>query len=253
MHRFFLPESSFKDETVRFPVDLARQISSVLRLRPGHKVLALDNAGSQYEVLLDVVSGREVIGRALQRRPAEGEPAVDVTLYLCLTQREKFEWTLQKCTEVGASGFVPVISSRSLVQERAEAERKRQRWQRIVREAAEQSGRGAIPRLSAAEPLEAAVLLASRAHTACLIPWEKEQEMNLRRALAPFRPGPAPAEPPPTVAILVGPEGGFSENEVEAARQAGFIPLTLGRRILRMETAAVVATALVLYELGEMR
>lgn len=249
MHRFFLPPSSFEDGRVRFPVELAHQISSVLRLRPGQRVVALDNAGNQYEILLEGVADRVVTGTVLQRQPAEGEPRVGVTLYLCLTQREKFEWVLQKCTELGVRAFVPVISSRSLVQNPAEVERKRDRWQRIVREAAEQAGRGAVPTIGPAQPFEAALAEACPSHTHCLMLWEKEQQAGLRSALAPLLSSESSAV---TLALLIGPEGGFSEEEVAAARQAGFVPLTLGQRILRMETAAVVAAALVLYELGEM-
>jgi 16S rRNA (uracil1498-N3)-methyltransferase len=172
-----------------------------------------------------------------------GEPAARITLYLALTQREKFEWMLQKCTEVGAAAFVPVISSRSLVQERGDAAKKLERWGRIVREAAEQSQRGIVPEVRAPVKFEAALQDGSSYHLR-LIPWEGEQATGLRQALAGLQNISSP-----TLAVFIGPEGGFSVEEIEAARGAGFQPVTLGRRILRMETAAVVAAALILHEL----
>jgi 16S rRNA (uracil1498-N3)-methyltransferase len=243
MHRFFLPPDHFKTDTISFPPDTARQMALVLRLQPGERVIALDGLGMEYEVELLQVSRTGVQGRVTDRRAVRGEPAARITLYLALTQREKFEWMLQKCTEVGAAAFVPVISSRSLVQERGDAAKKLERWGRIVREAAEQSQRGIVPEVRAPVKFEAALQDGSSYHLR-LIPWEGEQAAGLRQALAGLQNASSP-----TLAVFIGPEGGFSAEEIEAARGAGFQPVTLGRRILRMETAAVVAAALILHEL----
>jgi 16S rRNA (uracil1498-N3)-methyltransferase len=244
MHRFFLPPELLKSDTVSFPPETARQIALVLRLKPGDRVIALDGKGSEFEVEL-VQAGKEgVRGLVTEQRPARGEPPARITLYLALTQREKFEWMLQKCTEVGAAAFVPVISSRTLVQDGRDAAKKQERWQRIVREAAEQSRRGILPEVHA--PLKfAAALQRAQSDTLRLIPWEGEHSVSLRAALSARKD-----DHFPTIAVFIGPEGGFSEAEIEEARRAGFQPVTLGERILRMETAAVVAAALVLYELG---
>jgi 16S rRNA (uracil1498-N3)-methyltransferase len=244
MHHFFLSPDHFKTNTIHFPDDIARQMARVLRLQPGQHVLALDGTGNAYEVELLQVGREGVQGRVVAQRPAGGEARARITLYLALTGREKFEWMLQKCTEVGAAEFVPVISSRSLVQDERDAAKKLERWERIVREAAEQSRRGMLPQVH--QPLRFdAALSAALTSSLRLIPWEGEQATTLRAALAPFK-----TAEPVTVAVFIGPEGGFAEAEIEAARQAGVQPVTLGERILRMETAAVVATALILYELG---
>jgi 16S rRNA (uracil1498-N3)-methyltransferase len=184
-----------------------------------------------------------VHGQVVAVHPAGGEAAARITLYLALTGREKFEWMLQKCTEVGAAAFVPVISSRALVQDGRDAAKKLERWERIVREAAEQSRRGILPPVHPPLAFEAA-LQRAQPDALRLIAWEGEHSLTLRAALAPSKAAPAP-----TIAVFIGPEGGFSEAEIEAARAAGVQPVTLGERILRMETAAVVAAALVLYEL----
>jgi 16S rRNA (uracil1498-N3)-methyltransferase len=239
MHRFFVPPQTLQTDPLLFPPETAHQISAVLHLKPGQNVVLLDNSGSEFEVELLTVGTKVALGKIVQARPAAGEPAVQVILYLALTQREKFEWALQKCTEVGAAGFVPVITSRSLVQSTVEARSKYERWQKILQEAAEQSGRGLIPTLF--EPLRFGQALAhARQNTGVsLIPWEKEENVSLRAALAQI--GAATR-----IGVFIGPEGGFSGDEIALACQTGALPVTLGRRILRMETAAVVSAALIL-------
>jgi len=246
MHRFFIPPEAIRGEEVFFPPDSARQIAQVLRLRPGQQVAVLDNRGGLWVVELATVSAKETRGRILTQSVAEGEPLARVQLYLCLTQREKFEWMLQKCTEIGAAEFTPVISSRSLAQDAADVEHKLPRWNKIVQEAAEQCGRGHIPVIRPALRWEPAVHTAvSEAHLS-LVLWEQEHQQPLRDALAGLPAGEA------RVALFIGPEGGLSEAEVQFALVKGARAVTLGKRILRMETAAVVGTALALYELGEM-
>lgn len=243
MNRFFLPPSSFVNDEIVFPEAISRQIASVLRLKPDAQVTVLDGKGMEFSVQLLEVSPKQTSGKILSSQPISTEPQTQIRLLLCLTQREKFEWMLQKCTELGASSFVPVISSRSLVQSVQEAQSKFERWQKILSEAAEQSHRGIVPTLE--PPLKFAQLLAAppAADVCRLIPWEDEQGTTLRQALNSHAAN--------KVEILIGPEGGFSVEEVKLATQAGFIAVTLGARILRMETAAMAATALVLYQRGD--
>jgi len=243
MHRFFLPAQLLAAETVVFPDDTARQVRSVLRLRPGQRVIGLDNQGYAYTLEL-VEVGQQVRAVVVERSATTGEPGTRLMLYLGLTQREKFEFVLQKAVELGAAVIVPVITSRALVQDARDVEKKAERWQRILQEAAEQSGRGRIPVLGAPLRFDAAVQDARERHDLSLIAWEEEDSLSLGAALA--------ADQRERVAVFVGPEGGFSEEEITRAREAGILPVTLGPRILRMETAALVAVALVMYELGEM-
>ena len=222
-----------------FPPDTSHQISAVLHLKVGQQVTLLDNRGTEFEVELVTIGIKVVLGKIVDRRPALGEAEVRVNLYLSLTQREKFEWALQKCTEVGAAGFVPVITSRSLLQSTTEPHCKYERWQKILQEAAEQSERGLIPLL--AEPLRFGLALAHarQKNDLVLIPWEKEETTTVCQALAN-------AGGPRRIAVFIGPEGGYSSDEISLACQAGAVPVTLGKRILRMETAAIVAGALIL-------
>jgi 16S rRNA (uracil1498-N3)-methyltransferase len=239
MHRFFIPAEILKASPVVFPAETARQIAAVLRLRAGQHVILLDNLGWEYEVNLVGVDKRDVTGEVLHRRAAAPEPGLRLSLFLCLTQREKFELILQKCTELGAAEFVPVISSRSLVQDAGDVSKKMGRWQQIIQEAAEQCGRGRVPPISAAQTWAQALQRASRFEHG-LLAWEEERALGLKEALAGI-------SVPGSLALLVGPEGGLSEAEAASAAQAGLKPVSLGPRILRMETAAIAAVANILF------
>jgi 16S rRNA (uracil1498-N3)-methyltransferase len=246
MHRFFVTSDCFEGEMVTFKGDLAHQIKHVLRLRVGQAVVVLDNRGSAYDVTLETVEGPLVEGRVTAHNTAGGEPRAWLHLYLGLAQREKFEWMLQKCTEVGACAFTPLITSRSLAQGRAEAARKYPRWESILREAAEQCGRGRIPELHPPLLFKESLRETGKLNHLTLLAWEGEHSLFLKQALQGLKNN---QETPPRLACFIGPEGGFSEDEVSLARAAGVITVSLGERVLRMETAAVVTTALILYEL----
>lgn len=242
MHRFFIPIECIRAERVEFPEDTSHQIARVLRLKHLEQVVVLDNRGLQYAVQLESVTPRSVSGIVLEKHLAEGEAKTDITLYLGLTQREKFEWILQKATELGVTGFVPLITQRSLVQSGDETTHKQERWQRIIREAAEQSGRGRCPDLFPIQKLERLIPL--KHEMSGFVLWEEEESLGFKSALKTHAGH--------SLALLVGPEGGLTTEEVGVAQLAGFTPVSLGKRILRMETAAIVAAAVTLFERGDM-
>jgi 16S rRNA (uracil1498-N3)-methyltransferase len=256
MHRFFVSVENIVNTELNFPKEISHQISRVLRLKSGQEVMALDNLGSEYLVELTNVEGSHVSGVILNKQPAGGEPQVRLYLYLCLSQREKFELMLQKCTEIGAAGFIPVISSRSLVQGLEERGNKINRWEKIIQEAAEQSGRGRIPVLKPAQKFSSAVLQALKTHARVLLPSPLQSDEDGietvgRGEIKQVLNGLTRADQP-EIGVFIGPEGGFSEEEIALAKASGCIPVDLGKRILRMETAAITAAALILYEFGEM-
>jgi 16S rRNA (uracil1498-N3)-methyltransferase len=239
MHRFFVVPDCFVGDRVVLPDSIAHQIRSVLRLRAGAAIVVLDNTGWEYEVVLRQVDRQQVVGEAVAKRPSPNEPAVQLTLYQALMKRDKFEWVLQKGTEIGVTHFVPLVTQRSLVQDVDIKEGKQLRWEKIITEAAEQSRRGCIPTLH--PPLALAEALAAHPAHPGLIAWEEESSLTLRAALAG-------GERPSHISLFIGPEGGFATEEVEAARAAGLKAITLGKRILRAETAALVAAALVMHQ-----
>jgi 16S rRNA (uracil1498-N3)-methyltransferase len=244
MNRFFVDPADIQGDQVCLSQAQAHQICHVLRLRPDERIVVLDDTGSEYEAVLTAVGHSAAMARVLERRPSLGEPRVDLSLYQGLLARDKFEHVLQKCTEVGVARFCPVVTERSLVRNtHAFGKDRMDRWIRILTEAAEQSHRGRIPRLEPPSRLDQAVAAAPQ--EARLLASPASGGQSLAEALAT-------SARPTQVALLVGPEAGLSEQEEAAALAAGWRPFNLGRRVLRTETAAVVASALVLYELGQM-
>jgi 16S rRNA (uracil1498-N3)-methyltransferase len=245
---FFVPPDVFSGDEVRLEGDLARRLSRVLRLKAGAAVVLLDGSGLEYETRLDAVGPQRVTGTVVGRRPGRPEPRVRLVLYQSLVKGERFDWVLEKGTELGVAAFVPLLSQRNVVRAAPGRPGRPERWRRVVREAAEQCGRSVLPELLPAEGLKEAL---SEAVDLRLLPWEGEGTLGLATALRRARPALKGVERP-TVAVLIGPEGGFAADEVAVARRAGAQVVSLGRRILRSETAGIVAAAAVLYELGEL-
>lgn len=223
---------------VEFPPECARQMAQVLRLTPGCKVIALDGSGREAVVEITRLSAQQAAGTVLGWQTNQREPALHLTLGLALTQREKFEWTLQKVTEVGVSKIVPLVTRRSLVQQPSPVLEKYPRWQRILREAAEQSGRGKVPVLDEPKVLPD-FILQSGEYDFALMAWEGETRRSLYQTILS-------SACQQRAALLIGPEGGWEPEEVQQAEQAGWLPVSLGCRILRTETAAIVAAALLI-------
>jgi len=239
-YRFFVaPEVLAHDHVALDDSALARQLGRVLRLRPGDRVLLLDGAGTACVVRLTEIGRERISGEVEQRSAAGGEPATTLTLYVGLLRAERFEWVLQKGTELGVSAFVPVQWSRSLPADAAN-ERKLERWRRIIREAAEQACRGRLPTLHAPLALPDACAQAAQAEHALLL-WEGSAP-PLRHTLR------QPDPPPRTLAVLSGPEGGIEPAELTSATGHGIMPVSLGPRILRAETAPIVAATAIFYE-----
>ena len=248
LHRFFVHPDVFSGDEVRLEGDLAHRLSRVLRLEAGAAVVLLDGSGLEYETRLNVVGPQRVTGTVLGRRPGRAEPRVRLVLYQSLVKGERFDWVLEKGTELGVAAFVPLLSRRNVVRAAPGRQGRPERWHRVVREAAEQCGRCVLPEILSAKSLKEAL---SEAADLRLLPWEGEEVLGLAAALRQARPALEAAERP-TVAVLIGPEGGFAVEEVALARQSGVQVVSLGQRILRSETAGIVAAAAVLYELGEL-
>ena len=245
MNRFFLQPEYFSEEAVTFPPEIAHQILNVLRLGDGDLVEVLDNTGRAFEVriMLDTAMKR-VRGEIIQSYLVQTEPDVEVSLFFGLTSRDKVEWILQKGTEIGVAAFHPFISSRTLVQALRMTDKKTLRWNRIIREAAEQSRRGRLPLLHAAKPFDVCLIDEGHEHVPSLIAWEDDdsERVPLAQALKGFGGS--------KIRLFTGPEGGFSGDEINLAREAGCQIVSLGPRTLRMETAAILLPAVVLFELG---
>ena len=241
MHRFFVSTESMSGGRVSLEGGTAAQIARVLRGRPGDTVVVLDGSGMEYRVVLQSVSVERVVGEVVDSGMCEGEPGVEITLYQAIIKGDKFEYVLQKGTELGVSAFVPIVCERSIPNARRWGKGRYERWRTIATEAAEQSGRGRVPRIEAPVRLGEAC---EKHVGAGVVPWEMEKSYSLRQALGQVKGR--------RIGIFVGPEGGLTSDEVGLATANGIRPVTLGRRILRAETASVAAIAAVMYELGEL-
>jgi 16S rRNA (uracil1498-N3)-methyltransferase len=244
MRRFFVPPQAIVGQEAHLGPDLARRMERVLRLRVGDHVLLLDNSGREYEVELTTLSAREAQGLVLASSEPPGEPNVRLVLYQALIKGQRFDWVLEKGTELGVAAFVPIVSSRSQVRPSQPSSARLERWRRVIVEAAEQSGRCRLPELSLPLTFEEGCAAAAGLR---ILPWEGERDASLGDLLAVQQLA------LPVVSLFIGPEGGFPLEEVRLARRLGVHTVSLGRRILRAETAAIVAAALVLQGLGELK
>ncbi len=241
-YRFFVGPETIQGEKVHITDQaLVHQINRVLRLTPGDEILLLDGQGNAYTVVLRRLDRASIVGHVARCEPAGGEPTLALTLYVARMRSERFEWVLQKGTELGAGAFVPVQFAHSLPAERTD-NRRQERWSRIVREAAEQSCRAIVPPVAQSLDFSAACAAAASADLACIL-WEGPASA-LRTVL---RQADHPAIR--TLSILSGPEGGITPEELTIAREHGIIPSSLGPRILRAETAPIAATAAIFYEM----
>ncbi len=241
MQRFFVPAELLQDSTVVLPREVAHHAGSVLRLRQGAEVLLLDGLGEVCRCRLESLGRSSATVRVLERW-REAEEAFPIHLLQALPKGEKMELILQKGTELGLVAFTPLLTGRT-IPERSESRglRQQERWERIVREAARQCRRPRLPRV--APPVRLAAGLGACTEELRLILWEDES-----RPLAEVLGRTSPR----SAAILIGPEGGFAPEEVEVARGAGFIPVRVGPRILRTETAGLAMASILQFLYGDL-
>jgi 16S rRNA (uracil1498-N3)-methyltransferase len=259
LHRFFVsPELLQETNTdISLPKELAHQVRDVIRLDIGEQFLLLDNSGDEVLAAVAKTNKVNVEVHLLERRPGRSEPAVRIILCQGLLKSTRFEWILEKGTELGVSVFSPIICGRSMTGLEDAGSSKIQRWKRIIQEAAEQSGRSRLPELLPICPLVDALNDISPGALA-IMPWEEEHDLTLQDALntsvrshgnvgatlAVVR-----SKEPRTIFLFIGPEGGLMAEEVALAQKHGVQVVTLSTRILRAETAAIATVANVMYEL----
>jgi len=252
MHRFFIPPSSVQGNTLTLTGAQAHQVARVLRMRPGERLIVLDDSGFEFEVRLVAVEPELARGEVVASQPSTGEPRTRITLYQAVLKGDHFELVLQKGTELGVVEFVPLLTERTILRDRQDVEKKRPRWEAIIQEAAEQSHRGRLPALRPPLSFVQACVDVSRTSGVKVIPWEEEAQFRLRDVLRAAQPAAEGLEAALAVSLFIGPEGGLTRDEISVARGYGLVPVTLGPRILRAETAGLSAAAAILYELGDL-
>ena len=237
---FFVSAEDLEKEDVSLTGENA-QHAKVLRLKPGEMVLFCDGEGR--EAVCKVASTDGWLLRAMERRESQSEAAVKVSVYMALPKADKLEHVIQKATELGAYEIVTFPSARCVSRpDEKSLKKKLERWEKIAASAAEQSGRGRIPKVLVLGSFSEALTRAAQADKALMF-YEHEEALTLKMALSSGGYS--------TVSLLTGPEGGLEEAEVTQAREAGLQVCTLGKRILRCETAPLCALSAVMYDAGE--
>ena len=222
--------------------DDAKHISRVLRMKVGELLTACDTKGYDYDCLIESLSDREVSLRVLEVRPSQSEPDVRVSLYQAMPKGDKLELIIQKAVELGVDSITPVMTRRCVSKPDSKSMAKKlERYNRIALEAAKQSGRGKVPQVCPMLDLPQA--LDEMAQTSCPILFYENATAPAKQVID---------DAGKEIAVLIGSEGGFDESEVELAIQKGCQVLSLGKRILRCETAPLAALSIIMFETGNM-
>lgn len=243
MQQFFAEPSWIRENKIYMQGADVNHIKNVLRMKPGEDVRVNDGRGKTYLCCISSYEEQTAVLDILKELDSDTELPSRIILFQGLPKGDKMEWIVQKAVELGAYSIVPFAAKRSVVKlDEKKAAKKQARWQLIAKGAAEQSGRGIIPEVSTVRTFAEALGMAGELDVV-LVPYELEEGMKETvRILEEIAPG-------QSVGIFIGPEGGFEEEEVERAKAAGAHAVTLGKRILRTETAGLTALSILMYHL----
>ena len=245
MQHFFVDASQVSEETIRIEGTDVNHMKNVLRMRIGEEVTVSDGQGKEYLCQVRDFEEEQVQLKIVETKASDAELPSKIYLFQGLPKQEKMELIVQKCVELGIYAVVPVSMKRCVVKLDPKKEKtKLARWQQIAEAAAKQSKRSLIPEIMPVISLREAFARSQKMQVR-LIPYERAEGMEkTREILKGIRPG-------DEVAVFIGPEGGFEETEIEEAMKAQIKPVTLGKRILRTETAGMTVLAFLLYQLEQ--
>lgn len=225
--RFYVPNIPKNSDAFLLPQNTIKHIN-VLRLKNGTEITLFDGSGSEFNAILDIQNKNSFIAKITNQQNISRESSLQIILIQAVSTGEKMDFTVQKATELGVSEIYPVITERSNVRLSGErAEKRRNRWQEIAISACEQCGRNIIPNIRAVESLNNVLNNLPSADKYILLSPKGSLKLNAIKDI------------PQKVVLLIGAEGGFSQEEDNSANKAGFVPITLGQRILRTETAGL--------------
>ena len=245
MYHFYVEPDAVSENTARITGSDVNHIKNVLRMRVGEEIMILDGNGMEYRCEIEAISD-EILARILEAKKTEAELSVRLLLFQGLPKKDKMELIIQKAVELGVSEIIPVLTKRTVVklEDKKKEQKKLERWQAIAEAAAKQSGRGIIPKVCEAVKFTEAVKQAEALEEA-LIPYELAEGMDEARERIRGLHGKK------TIGIFIGPEGGFEEEEIALAVKSGIHPITLGKRILRTETAGLCILSVIMFELAQ--
>ncbi len=234
IHRFYVPEIYFIDgHLVLEELPVAKQLIQVLRIKPGETIILFDQKQMEYEVRIEKIGTKSLDVTLLCSSLGNREPPIHVTLYQALLKKDKWEWLLQKVTELGVSEIVPLMTEHCIADKISES--KRERYEKILIEATEQCGGCKIPKLAELQTFEQALqnIRKTKSPPAFLLHTDLSAKPLVTSAINHNE-----------LSLLIGPEGGFSPQEIQLATSAGIPLVSLGKRILRAETAGIIAVGL---------
>jgi 16S rRNA (uracil1498-N3)-methyltransferase len=224
--------------------DEVKHIRKVLRLKAGDEILVFDGSGKEFEGAIVEERRSSVMVKVRGIFSSKGDSSLEVTLAQSLLKGEKMDYLIQKATELGVNEIIPFFSARSVpVLEKSRRPNRHHRWEKIAVEASKQCGRGVVPKIESLQDYSSMLRAAPTDHLR-LILWEGDG-LKLKEVLE--RSGEKTK-----IFFVIGPEGGFSPDEVDKAKRAGFVAVTLGKRILRAETASLCLLSILQYEWGDM-
>ncbi len=252
MQRYFIPQEQFLEASVTITGGDAHHLIRVMRSQIGDTVICSNGSNREALVRLTLLDKDIVEAAILEELPLTNEASVEVWIAQSLPKGDKLETVIQKNTEIGAARFIPFVSERTIVQyDDKKALKLQERWGKIAKEAAEQAHRNRVPEITLPLTWKQALKLIGQVDIA-LICYEKESGLQLKQLLKQTFKTDSELTHKGKVLLLIGPEGGFTVKEIAEAEALGCHSISLGSRILRTETAAMVALTCILYETGEM-
>ncbi len=242
MIRIFLSPENLTSKNITITGEQARYLSLVLRVKPGDSFIVFDGLGNKYTCRIVQSRKKEITAEQITKEPYSVESSISIILAQSIPKGDKMDFIIQKATELGVNNIVPIISERSQIRQTGKTER----WGKIALSAAQQSGREKVPNISRTISYDDFIYSCSGASPAStgILLYEEEKRQGLKKILANFKHC-------KKIVLLVGPEGGFSKNEIDMAIAKDFTSASLGPRILRTETAPIAALSIIQYELGD--
>lgn len=245
MSKFFVEPGNINKDSVLITGENIKHIKNVLRLSAGDEIMVSDGQGTDYRVRISRFDSNGISAVIVEKFRNNTEPPIWVTLYQGIPKSDKMDFIIQKCIELGIARIVPVMTERTIVRfsSHDDIEKKVSRWKKISEEASKQCNRGIIPDVAMPIFFEEAVRESS-GYQLSIMPYENERKNRLASIIKKcnFK----------KISVFIGPEGGFSDKEAAIALEKGIIPVTLGPRILRTETAGMAVLSIIMYELGDL-
>lgn len=245
MPKFFVKKEDISAGSVTINGGDATHIAKVLRMEPGQHLTLCDGEGTDFDAVIESCTKEEVLLSVESSHPCPAEPNLSFVLFQGLPKQGKMDYIIEKCTELGIKMIVPVACDRSVAEiKNAQAEEKKlTRWRKIAAESVKQCGRGIIPEVTGVMTVKEALVFAEKL-SCTLAAYENERQLPLKEAL--------PAQKPESLGVFIGPEGGFSDKEISLFQASNVPTVTLGRRILRTETAGHTVLTAAMFHFDEM-